>query len=87
MGSVSCWRKLIADVADGDEILHCTLDDAGLDKEFNDSSGSCCGEPFTAWSKDYVYFPAFNGGAEWAGRAPRIPCKEATNHVGVLGGW
>ena len=87
MGSVSCWRKLIADVADGDEILHCTLDDAGLDKEFNCSYGCHEGEAFTAWSKDYVYFPVVYDGAEWVGRVPRKPCKEVTKHVGLLGGW
>lgn len=76
------WKELIANCADGDEIIVCTLSDDELLKEFNSGYGGSEGKPFTAWSKKYVYFPVVYDGAEWVGRAPRNPCDEATNHQG-----
>ena len=40
------------------------------------------GVPFTAWTKDRVWFPAMYDGNEWAASAPRNPCDEITKHIG-----
>lgn len=79
---ITTWRKRIEDTADGDKIVYCTLSNTELDVEFDGGYGGSEGKPFTAWSEKYVYFPVVYDGSEWAGRAPRFPCDEATNHVG-----
>lgn len=80
------WRKLIAEECDyyEDNVdeLEMTLDPAELDVEFNDGHGLTEGAPFTAWSKDRVYFPLTYLGTECVGSAPRNPCEEACGHQG-----
>ena len=77
------WRELIAECADGDEIIHCTLPDDELLVDFADGYGWAGGDEFTAWSQDYVYFPAVSDeGNEWVDRVPRNPRDTATKHVG-----
>ena len=76
------WRKLLHEAAEGDKIIACTLTREELNEEFDDNYGGPKGKPFTAWSNEYVYFPATYDGAEWVARAPRNPCKKATKHVG-----
>ena len=43
--------------------------------------GPVYGEPFTAWSEKWVYFPTEHDGAELVKRVPRNPCDIVTNHV------
>ena len=80
------WRKQLIEKCeeDGEDFakLVCTLDDAGLDKEFNDGFGGSEGAPFTAWGEKWVYFPIVYDGAEWVGHAPRNPCDIAMHHQG-----
>lgn len=80
------WNKLIEELLDDekdtDVIIHSTLTDNRMNAEFDGSYGGSCGEPFTAWSNDWVYFPVVYDGAEWVGRVPRDPCDIASNHVG-----
>ena len=81
------WRKSITETMtknlDGwSNVVHCTLTDEQLDLEFDDGYGREKGEAFTLWTKDYVYFPICYDGAEWAGSAPRNPCKKSLKHQG-----
>lgn len=73
-----------ARVEAGDNIgdLLCTLTNDELDIEFYSDYGSPNGLPFTAWTKNRVYFPVCYDGAEWVGSAPRDPCDIATKHQG-----
>ena len=64
------------------DAVKCTLDDAGLDAEFDNGYGSPAGAAFTLWTAQRVYFPATYDGSEWAASVPRNPCDEATDHVG-----
>lgn len=83
---MSTWRREISEnmakVNDPGPLIACTLDDAGLDREFYDGYGRVEGEPFTARTAARVYFPVVYDGAEWVGSAPRHPCDEATRHQG-----
>ena len=80
------WRKELetAFAEDGEDFskMVCTLDDAGLDKEFHDGYGGSEGPAFTAWGEKWVYFPIVYDGAEWVGHAPRNPCDIAMEHQG-----
>jgi len=79
---MATWRQLINEVTDGDEIIANTLTEEEMDVEFYDGFGGADGKDFTAWSKDYVYFPVVYDGAEWVGRVPRNPCDQASEHHG-----
>lgn len=78
------WADQIEMVAVAGKLL--TWEQAQTDKDFNKSfyKGFGCkeGAPFTAWSKDWVYFPVQYDGRESIGRAPRNPCNHANEHVG-----
>ena len=86
MGEETNWRKLLA-VAAGShgetvEQLTISIDEGGLDLEFNDGFGGQEGVPFTAWSDNWVYFPIQYDGSEWVGSAPRNPCDIKMLHQG-----
>lgn len=49
---------------------------------FHPGFGGVEGVAFTAWSKDWVYFPVCYDGKEWVARVPRNPCTHITEHVG-----
>ena len=55
-----------------DEILWCTLSEEELNKEFDDGYGGHSGAAFTAWSKNWVYFPIVYDGAEWIGNGRKF---------------
>ena len=59
-----------------------TLSEKGLDTRFDDGYGGSKGVPFTAWSNNWVYFPAVYDGSEWVAWVPRNPCDKKTNHIG-----
>ena len=82
MARMTTWRKLIAECAEGDEIIACTLSEEELDAEFDSGYGVSEGRPFTAWSDQWVYFPSEYDGSEDCNRVPRNPCDIATEHVG-----
>ena len=79
---MSNWKEMIEEAARGEKIISCTLTNEELLVEFNAGYGSHNGKEFTAWSKNYVYFPIVYDGSEWVERAPRNPCLEATRHMG-----
>jgi hypothetical protein len=81
------WRELIArEMSSRGEswadIVACTLTGTELDEMFDSGFGCSEGKPFTAWTKEHVYFPACYDGSEWCASVPRDPCLEATEHVG-----
>ena len=82
------WRKQLTELFEktGDtfENLVITLTDYELDEEFDDASARLEGNPFTAWSDKYVYFPACYDGGEWVAYVSRNPDGEPTGHIG---GW
>ena len=59
-----------------------TLNMKELEERFDSGYGGAEGRPFTAWSKDWVYFPVCYDGSEWIGFVPRNPCEIATEHKG-----
>ena len=62
--------------------LVCTLDDEQLALMFDCDYGGTRGDSFTAWGKNWVYFPLCYDGSEWVGRAPRNPCDIVMDHQG-----
>lgn len=53
-----------------------------LHEWFDDDYGGTEGQPFTAWSANWVYFPICYDGREWIGKAPRHPCDYSCKHQG-----
>lgn len=80
------WREFLEgackSTGDNFDDLITTLSQNEMDEKFDDGYGSLEGRPFTAWSKDYVYFPACYDGAEWVAFVPRNPNGQATEHIG-----
>ena len=80
------WKKEFEDAfkTTGDtlESIETTLSAEELEKEFDNGYGGAEGSEFTAWSKDWVYFPVVYDGVEWVGYAPRNPCEIETEHWG-----
>ena len=64
------WESLVAVVCED------------LDKHFDSGWGGPKGCPFTAWTKDFVYFPACYDGSEWVASVARNPNGQPTNHIG-----
>ena len=78
------------------DIIHCTLPDDALAVEFDSDHSKPMGKPFTLWTHEWVYFPAFGiyecrseyHDVEWCeydvfvASVPREPCDHATSHVG-----
>lgn len=64
-----------------EELVH-TMTDKELHEKFDDGFGSASGCAFTAWGKNWVYFPIVYDGAEWVGSAPRNPCGTKLKHQG-----
>lgn len=91
--SRTTWRRAITVVlAEHGEtwadVVACTLDDAGLDAEFDPSYGLVEGKPFGLWTKRRVYFPVCYDGAEFVASVPRDP-SGPIDHIGenaVAGG-
>ena len=82
MKSKVSWKELLEDKFDDDELIANTLSNEEYNRPFDDGFGGPEGKPFTAWSKEWVYFPVCYDGAEWVERVPRNPCDVPTEHVG-----
>jgi hypothetical protein len=52
-----------------------------LKREFDGGYGGAEGNPFTAWTKNYVIFPTEYDGSESIARVRRNPAPEPTDHV------
>lgn len=86
MTKTTTWRDLISKEMynNGDgwpDVVHVSPG-ADLGRTFNAGHGGSEGDPFTLWTRQYVYFPVTYDGAEWVGSVPREPCDKATAHVG-----
>jgi len=83
---MTSWHELLEEASeeDGESALDlvCTLTPEEMDAEFKVGEGCIQGLPFTAWGKDWVYFPIKYDGQEWVGRAPRNPCDTSMEHQG-----
>lgn len=83
---MSNWFEMLKEKmkenGDSFEERACTLDEAGLKKDFDSGYGGTEGAAFTAWGEKWVYFPICYDGAEWVGSAPRNPCEVAMEHQG-----
>jgi hypothetical protein len=53
-------------------------------EELNTKENAPSGKPFTAWGKNWIYFPLVYGGIEFIGKAPRNPCNIAMEHQGLF---
>lgn len=85
---MTTWRKLIEGALaqnkeTWNDMVACTLNDEGLDVQFDAGFNLTEGSPFTMWTANYVYFPLECEGAEGVGSVPRNPCDKATTHQGV----
>jgi len=64
------------------DIIANTLSDEDLLITFDSGYGGSEGKPFTAWTENFIYFPAVYDGSEWVESVPRNPCDKATYHIG-----
>jgi hypothetical protein len=81
------WREFLDEEMqrNGDtwnEVEQMTLTVEGLNRKFDATYGSSQGEPFTVWTKNWVYFPAVYDGSEWADSVARNPNGHPKRHVG-----
>ena len=83
---ITTWRKEFEKAfeftGDSMENIICTLTPDELDVEFDSGYGGTNGTPFTAWSDNYVYFPACYDGSEWISFVSRNPDGKPTEHIG-----
>ncbi len=84
---MTTWREQISrelrnSKESWEDIESITLTDKELDRQFDAGYGATCGEPFTAWTKNRVYFPVCYDGAEWVASVARNPDKKPTEHIG-----
>jgi len=83
---MSSWYEMLKETMESDgenfDERACTLSEEELRVEFSDAHGVEEGKPFTAWGKNWVYFPICYDGAEWVGHAPRDPCNISMEHQG-----
>lgn len=83
---MTSWKKLLEKACSATnetiEDITTTMTVNELNEEFDDGYGGANGCSFTAWGKDYVYFPICYDGAEWVGYAPRNPCDIKMDHQG-----
>lgn len=74
---MTTWRKELRDhfkeTGDSFDNIIITLTDKELDKEFDADFGSKNGQPFTAWSDNWVYFSYEYDGADYIERVERHP--------------
>lgn len=78
------WKEAITEaMAENGETWADVESDALADKE-QEKSFVAYGYriPFTLWTKNRVYFPAYYDDTEWAASVARYPDGKATEHVG-----
>lgn len=78
------WWDMLrqAMLADGETFppLHCTLPESEMRSVFSNGTYDIEGEPFTAWGREWVYFPLEREGCIKIGHAPRHPCDISLGH-------
>ena len=63
-------------------VITTTLTKEEAVEKFDSGYGGTRGRPFTAWTKDRVYFPVCYDGSEWVESVPRNFPGSVTEHVG-----
>ena len=86
MNNKTSWGQLLRRICseigvDFGEVTS-TLTNEEMNRQFDGGYGGSEGTPFTAWSRDWVFFPVVYDGSEWVGYAPRNPCDIKTKHQG-----
>lgn len=81
------WKNLLEEAMELrgetlDNLESITLTDAEMEQEFNNDFGCVEGVPFTAWTKNTVYFPLEYDGFETVGSVSRQPDGKPTEHQG-----
>lgn len=84
---MTTWRQEILDEMEAhgeswENVISCTLSGDGLDLEFYGGYGRESGQPFTAWTRRRVYFPACYDGKEWCASVSRKLDGKPTEHIG-----
>ena len=83
---MATWKELFQDAfvqtKDKWDDLKTTFKNGEENTDFNPGYGRENGCHFTAWSKDYVYFPICYDGSEWVGHVARNPCDIKHEHQG-----
>ncbi len=81
---MTTWRiEIQAEMEAHNEDWNCVESIAGeefLDLEFDDGFGGVCGQPFTVWTQNRVYFPKEYDGAEGCISVSRNPDGLPTEH-------
>ena len=81
---IKTWYELLTLTMDQDgekfEDMVCTLSEAELRVPFDAGHTATMGKNFTAWGKNWVYFPLDYDNMQWVGHAPRNPCDIAIKH-------
>lgn len=81
------WKELFEDkfkdIGDSwENVESSTLTEEQLNRSFDSGYGIEEGDPFTVWTKNYVYFPVCYDGSEWIGCVARNPDNKPTTHQG-----
>ena len=84
--SFTSWREHISiqmehNEDSWDNFVACAPKDIEWDSLFEDRWG--LPDPFTLWTKDWVYFPVCRDSDEWVACVPRNPSEYIRGHVGV----
>ena len=79
---MATWRELLElclkeNKETFDDIIKITL----IEEQLNETIGSIEDVPFTAWTKEYVYFPTAYDGSAWLSSVPRNPCDTVTEYI------
>ncbi len=91
---VKTWLELLtitcAKTGENVDELVCTLSQEELHFPFNAGFTGSMGKNFTAWGKNWVYFPLAYDNMTWVGHAPRnpgeiaMPCQYRPNWTGSI---
>jgi hypothetical protein len=81
------WKEMIKNEMNknGDSfenVVSNTMTKQEMNEEFDNEYGGTEGNPFTLWTKEFVYFPICYDGAEWVGSVSRNPNGRPTEHKG-----
>lgn len=75
---MSNWTEMLEQLPEGAELINCTLTPEEMQVEFDSGYGLAKGQPFLAWSRNFVFFPSEYDGSEWVSAAPRNPGDTVT---------
>lgn len=85
--NMTCWQyelqwAMACRGEDLTDLVANTLSAADMARTFDNGYGTIEGQPFTAWSTNYVYFPVCYDGSEYVSSVSRNPDGLPTTHIG-----